>query len=92
MSSPWTTNASRVCTGFRSRRNGRRRRSDHRHHELLGESAAETVLTDVSDDGVGTKYKAKSYALRDVQASHITYACEKATDLAAGAIINCAFL
>ena len=51
------------------------------------------MLTDVSDDGVGTKYnKAKSYALRDVQASHITYACEKATDLAAGAIINCAFL
>ena len=37
-------------------------------------------------------YAAKSYALRDVQASHMTHACEKAPDLDAGAIINLAFL
>ena len=34
---------------------------------------------------------ARSYALRDVQSSHITCACEMATDLDAGAVINLAF-
>lgn len=40
----------------------------------------------------GKYHKANSYAMRDVQASRITYTCENATDLDAGAIIDVAFL
>ena len=56
-------------------------------------SAAGTTLTGVSEATAANKYyAAASYALRDVQTPNITYACEKATDLDAGAVINLAFL
>ena len=51
------------------------------------------ALTGVGEGSAAGKYhKANSYAMRDVQASRITYTCENVTDLDAGAIINVAFL
>ena len=55
-------------------------------------SAAGTTLDGVSEATADNKdYGAQSCALREVQVSHITYACERATDLDAGTFINPAF-